>query len=211
MGNDSEAIFGFAGVGCPAVQRRPEPSLVLGEGTLDMPSMAIKPVEEAAPHLATVFRAGPATAGVAGVERDQGRTDAQSLAGQPMVVLTVEAGIGQQAIDRQAAGGLLQTGGEFAGVAAGTPAERGRGPQVGAGMTDHGQLGPMMPDIGIKPLAADDEMTRNVVVVQTGGIDAGFGSLFDQAACVGNIENGGKEGIESPFFRSRSWAYLSVE
>jgi hypothetical protein len=49
-------------------------------------------------------------------------------------------------------------------------------------------------------------MSGGRTTFQAGGVDSGFGLVGDQATRLGNTENGGEEGIESPFFSSRWWA-----
>lgn len=211
MGDDAEQDFGLSGFVASTSQGRAEAALVLGDRAFDMPAMTISLAVEATPHLAAIRGLGPAVAGVASIQRDQRRTDAQNVTGQAVVMFAVVGGVGQQAIDGQVSARLPGAGRKLRRIPAGPVAQRGPGPQIGARLCGDGQLGPAAPDERTELPASNDKVIRDVVILEAGGVDADLGARRDQAACVGNAEKGGKEGIESPFFSSRSWAYLRVE
>lgn len=208
---NAQSDFGLSGRVRAASQRRTEAPLVLRNSALAVPAMAIHPMRKATSHLAAVFRFGPAAACVAAVERNDCRANTEFLPRQSVVVFCVIPGVCQQTCDGKATAGLPKTGGKLRGISAGAVAQRGAGPQIRRRVTHHGQLGPGTPDEWTKRLSANDVVGRDVMVVQPGGVDTDLGLRFDQAACVGNAENGVEEGIESPFFSRRSWAYLRVE
>lgn len=211
MGDHSKHDFGLAGVRRSASQGRPELPFILRDRALHVPAVSVLSLGESASHLSPVSRLRPAASGVASIQRDHGPANAQHLPGQPMVMFTVKSGIGQQPRDGQVTARLSNAWRELGRISAGAVAERRTRPQVRRRVTDDGQLRPATPDERLVLFAADDEVRRDVVIVQPGRVDAGFGLRVDQAARVGNAENASKEGIESPFFSSRSWAYLSVE
>lgn len=173
--------------------------------------MPVLSIGESASHLSTVLRFWPTAASVSSIQGDDRRPNAEGLPGQPMVVLAVIPGVGQQSGNGQVTTRLLDARRKLPGISAGSGTERRPGPQVRRRVTDHGQLRPGTPDERAELRAADHVVRRDVVIVQPGRVDAGFGLGVDQAARVGNTENAAEEGIESPFFINRSWAYLSVE
>ena len=211
MGEDAEQDLGLSGFVASTSQGWAESAFVLGDRAFDVPAMTICLSIEATPHLAAIRRLGPAIPGVAPIERNQCRADAQDVTGQAVVMFAVVGGVGQQAIDDQMSARLPGAGSKLRRIPAGPVAQRGPGPQIRCRLRGHGQLGPAAPDERTELLASNDKVIRDVVILEAGGVDADLGTRRDQAARVGNTEKGGKEGIESPFFRSRSWAYLRVE
>jgi hypothetical protein len=176
---------------------------------LDVPAMTVQPTRKAAFHLPAIPAPGPATP-AARVERDDGRANAEILAGQAMMVFGVVGGVGQQPVDEHVRAGLSDGRCELGRVLARTGADHGPGQQVAGGLTDQREFGPAA--LGPMRIPASPlVVARGVSCLQSGGVDNRFDGLVDQAACPRSIENGGDEVEKAPFFSSRSWAYLSVE
>lgn len=176
---------------------------------LDVPTMTIQPTRKAAFHLPAIPALRPATP-AAFVERNDGRANAEFLAGQSVIVFGVVAGVGQQPIDEQVRAGLSHGRCELGRVLARTGADHGPGQQVAGGLTDQRKLGPAA--LGTMRITASPfVVARGVSRLQSGGVDDRLDGLDDQAACPRSTESGGDEVEKAPFLSSRSWAYLRVE
>lgn len=209
MGQNSHQAFHLSrSITCRA-QRRPQTALGLRNGAFHVPAMSVQASLKPALHLPAIAALGPFAASPHVEGNDRG-TDVQFLASEAVVVLGVIRGVGQQSVDGQSTARLPQGLGKVHRVLSGTLSDYGRGEQVRCGMTDDGELGPALLPKAMIPHAVQI-VPRNVAVLQTGRVDDRFGPFVDQATRSRSVENGGEEGIESPFFRSRSWAYLSVE
>lgn len=204
MGQDPQHALTFAGFVLARAQGGPQASFVLGDRGFNVPAMPVHASMEPLLHLTAVTRLRPLT-GVAFVQSNHGGSNAQFPASQPVVVLAIIAGIAQQAVDGQVANRLPDRIGELRRVLAGPVADHQRREQIGVGVTDQRELGPTRAK---KPFVADamNIMSGGVMTFQAGGIDGRFGLILDQATRLGDTENGGEEGIESPFFSSRLWA-----
>lgn len=197
MGDDPQAALdGVTGLG-PGTEGRSKAVFVLGEGAFHMPAVAIDTAWKAFFHLATV--AGPRPgAEAAAVEGDDRRTDAQDFAGQAMVVLGVEAGLGQEPVDRPVTARWARRRSEARRILAGPLAHHRGGEQVAVGMTDDRQLGPEAAGMG-PASGPPDAVARNVAVLRPGCVQGRLRPFVDQATRLGSIENGMKQGVESPF------------
>jgi hypothetical protein len=201
----------------PSPQCRAQPALAPREPALDLPPLAVHPAmasttwlpAEPPHHLPPVTGLRPPPAGVAPVQRDDRRPDAQPLAAQGVVVLGVVAGVAQQRIQPAAARGGSRRRLELRRVLARAAADVGRQVQVTLGLQDRRQLGP-----GALPATlagTPGVVAADVPRLEAGGVDGRPRLLGDQAACPrrgdGPIEQSG-----APFFSdTRRAARWSVE
>lgn len=204
MGQDPQHALTLAGLVLARAQGGPQASFVLRDRRFNVPAMPVQPSMETFLHLPAVMRRRPLAA-AAFVQSNHGRPNAQFLPSQSMVVLTVVAGIAQQPVNGQVVNRLPDGVGELRRVLTGPVADHQPCEQIGPGVTNQCEFRPAATQ---KPLVSDavDVVPRGVTTFQAGGVDSCFGLIVDQATRLGNTENGGKQGIESPFFSSRSWA-----
>src|SRR5262249_20847740 len=153
----------------PAAEGRAEQALVPREGALHLPALAVLAAAEAPPHLAAVAPLGPPPPLAPAVHRDDGRADAELLAAQPVGVLGVEGGVGQEPVP----GGVPPRGydglGELGRVVTRPGADDGGGKQVALRVAGGGELGVAAAAV---PLAlAQYEVAGGVAALQPGGID----------------------------------------
>lgn len=204
MGQYPQHAFAYTGLVLARSQGRPETSFILRDRGFNMPAMPVFPVVKPLFHLATVTSHRP-FAGVAFVQRDDGRSNAQFLPSQLMVVLAVVTRIAQKAVNVKMVNRLSDCIRELWRILTGTVTDHQRREQIGIGVAHQRQLGPTRTE---KPFVAHamNIMSGGMATFQAGGVDGRFALVLDQATRLGEAENGGKEGIERPFFNSRLWA-----
>jgi len=194
-------------VGAP-VNRATEPALVTGEGALDLPPLSEHATGAASlglraeppGHLAAVFPVGGHIV-AAGVNRDDGGSDAQLLAGEPVMGFGVEGRIGQHSVPGQAQGRQEQDRGELRGIVGRPGGDRGPGEEVGVRVGRDGELGPRASRV--LALGAGDEVPRRVPAIQPGRIDGDGRLVRDQAALGRGYDGAAEEVEERPPFNSR--------
>ena len=181
-----------------------------GEGTLNLPALAVLAAMKAAFHLPPIGRLRPAVARIAGIESDHRRADAQPAASEAMIMFAVIAGIPQQAINGQVPDRLLQSGRKLGRVLTGARRDKRRGQQRGGGVTDHRQFGPAPPPKAAVALARDI-VGRDMPALQPCGVNCSFGAGLNQASSLRSAKDGGQQVLKRPFFKSRRAAYARVE
>ncbi len=198
-----------AAVACACIQRRSEVPLEAGHHALRVPSPTINAFRESPVHHPSIAPFGMDRAGTTRVDRDHCRADSQLLATKAMVRLGVISGVSQQAMDWQVTNRLAHSGGEVGGIIGRTATHTQRGNQMTTVVADQRKLCPVaMP---LHTALSSQEVPADVAALQPRGVDAGLGAAVDQAARPGDTENSFLQDVESPFFRSRSWAYFKVE
>jgi len=202
MGQDSQQALAFLGGVVTGAQRRAQPSFVPRDHTLDLPAIPIDPLVESPFHLAAIPCLRPAAPGVARVQRNHRAADAQRLSAEPMIALTVVAGVGQHASQVHVADRLAHGRRELAMVVAGAANHVGGRDQMALRVTDQRQLGPAA--TAKTPITtAFDEVGADVVGLQAGGVNGALGLGGNQAALDGVLEDNAQEPVKSPFFISR--------
>lgn len=172
-------------------------TLHLRDRTLDVPTPPLHALGKGPLHLPTIPGRRP-LAGIASVQFDDRRADAQFFAGQSMVVFAIVPGVGQQTIDRKVVAGQTHRRRKLRRVLARSRTDHGCREQVTMRVTDQSEFGPGMSKMG--PLAAaPDEVTRRVASLQPRSVDDRLRPRVDQAACRGAVEDGGQEKLEAPF------------
>ena len=188
--------------------RSSESSLVAAKHALDLPPLAVDTLRPAATgllmepthHLASVFRLRPPAAPTP-IERDHRRADAQLPACCGVVVFRVVRRVGQCRIDRCAGGSLANDWDQVGRVLGGSAGDGRCEEQVGAGIDDGGQFGPMPLATATPALAYKVVAHRTRVVA--GRIDRSPNGLWRR--CGG----GTQEGV-GVFFLSRLRAFWAV-
>lgn len=200
----------------PRSQGRAKPALAPREGTLGLPAWAIQtsPAPFAPPpdrtlHRATIPGLGPASAGVAAVEGQQGQAHALLLATPDLVVFAVLAASAQQRVQAAAGRGRPYRRTERRRVLAGTFAHLGRQVQGALDLHHTGQFRPAIP-LGALALPPDEGAAKGTRF-QPRGSDGSPGPRRKQAAFLG-LSDGCLEERLGPFCsRKRSWAFWKVE
>lgn len=205
MSNDSQHAFVLAGLRSARAKSRAQAAFVLRDGTLNVPAAAIqasgKPIEHATP-IRTVRTQGARTSWV---NRDDGRGHAEVFATDAVVRLRVISPVAEQAVNRHVSNRLGHRGEEIGPIIAGTIAHPQGGHQVAGVVRDDRQLGEAAELL--HPARAGQKVAADVMTLQAGRVDRRLGPFLDQAALLGNAENGGQEPVKSPFLRSRSCAF----
>lgn len=148
---------------------------------LDPPPLVIVAAGKAPFHLTRVACLRPALPGVAAVEDGHGQLDAKVLVRQDMAVFPIEAGVTQQAHDRQRAAGLGYSIGESWRVLARALTDYRCRKQVCDGVADQREVGPPALPQSPVPLTVH-EVGRSMATLQASRVDRAFGAGFDQAA-----------------------------
>jgi hypothetical protein len=203
-----------------SAQGRAQQTLVPREPALDLPPLAVDPAvrgalrlaSESLDHLAAVAGLRPLPARIAAVQREDRRADAQPLAGQSVVMLSVEGAVAQQRVDPTAAASRPRRRPELRRVLTRAPTDVGRQEQVAAGLQDGRQLGPgALPPTLAGPLGAPGEIAADVPGLVPRRVDGRPWLGGDQAARPRRGDGLPEEGIGPPFTSSRSAAFCIVE
>ena len=181
-------------------QGGPEEPLESGEHAFRLPALSVDPPREPVLHLTTITTID-ATIAPAGVHGNHGGLDAEFFATEPMVRLGIVRPVAQQPVDREVLHRLGDRGREVRGVITGSCAHLSGPDEVRVVVADDGQLGPW--PIPFHAALAVQEVSADVMAFQSGGINAGFTLVFQQASGLGDTENSVEQPIKSPFFRSR--------
>ena len=167
---------------------RTQQTLVAGDRTFNLPTLAINPLVKSAFHLRTVFACGPFPTSTPLVQRDDRRANSQLLSAKSMVMLSVVGCIGQKPIQRQILRRQSHSFGKISRIIAGAPADYRRDKQVAGGMANDRQLGPTTSP---EPFIS---YTLNVIragvsALQAGSVYGPFRALINQAALAGVAKN----------------------
>lgn len=129
----------------------------------------------------------------------------QFLPGQPMQVLRVVCGIGEQACQRHQLNRGLHARSKTGGVIARPQPHIHSGDQVAAGLAASREFGPsLMPGFPMAGLAVEVEADQPAL--ESGGIDRPVRVPGNQAASTRRGENPLLERLKAPFSRRRRWA-----
>lgn len=202
MSEHTEKAFAMLSRFCASTERRSQSALVLRDRTLGMPTVPIHPFVEPPFHLLPVLALGPRATAAPRVQRNHRGANPQFLAAQPMVVLAVVGGIGQQPVEVDVARSLTHGLWELRRVVARPPARHGPREQVRVGFTHDRELRPMPSRVRLGARSTHIVGT-GVPALQAGGIDGPLGVFPDQAGGSGPVEHCVQEALESPFFRRR--------
>lgn len=204
--------FGELRGGPTGRERRAEPALVLTEGALRMPALAVGVLREALAHRAPVRRVGPAPL-PARIELDDALAHAQRLATEAMIMLGVVAGIGEHGVDPlgpRPRGGVREHRRERGRVLRGPVLGDRAQDEVGGNVPRDGQLGPaalLLP--AVAPLGpAPAEVCRAVMRLEPRGVDsepvAPVPGAREEAEVLGAPAAGEQRASEGPLFSASS-------
>lgn len=210
MNEDPDEGLGEARLIGSARQDRTEAALVGGELTFNEAALAVEVEGETLAESSTQRRCGPLSTSVASIEPDDALGDSEDFAGQVEIVLGVVAGVGQDAVERDALMGLFDQRMEVGGIGRGAQGDPGRQEERRLKFADDDELdpaGPLQPPrrMAIAVILAD------VARVEAGRVDGGDGLIGNQATIAGASEAGVEEGLETPFFTRRCSATQRVE
>ena len=167
---------------------RTQQTLVAGDRTFNLPTLAINPLVKSAFHLTTVFACGPFPTSTLLVQRDDRRANSQSLSAKSMVMLSVVGRVGQKPIQRQILRGQSQGLGKLWRIIAGASTDHRRDKQVAGGMANDRQLGPTTtPETFISYTL--NIIRAGVSALQAGSVYGPFRALINQAALAGVAKN----------------------
>lgn len=175
----------------------------LGDGALDVPSITIDAVVEAGKHLATVFGFGQLVLEAAWIERDHRGANTEFFPADFVSVLGIIALVGEKPVEGDVFSRLTHGRFQEGYIVAWATRDHSAGKQIGLGMANHRDFGPMPLREGL-PLAASIEVVRTGMArFQPSGVNSPFGPLVYETEGVSPLENGGEQGGQSPFFKSR--------
>ncbi len=139
---------------------------------------------------------------------DLGKQDLKNIS-QRVRVFRVVAGIRKQSVEGQVLRGLAHGRRELGGVVAWAATDDRAGNQMGACMTDDGELRPRRAGPAARTAAL--EVPADVSRLEPGRVDGAFGPIFDQAQLAGAGEGGSLSRRVDPFFCIRWSALQRVE
>ncbi len=201
MGHNSHHAFRFAGHRGAGLEGRTQATFVLGDRALDVPASPVDPRGKTVVHLPTIARLGPGVSGSPRVDRDHGGLYAQGFATETMVSFGIVGPVAEEAMDRQVLRGLDDGGHKVGRVVARPVTHLQRSDQVCAVMGHQRHL--RVAPVPFRAARAFEKVAADMMTLDASRINGGFGAFFDQAALLGNTENGPEESLKSPFFRSR--------
>ena len=200
MSEHAQKAFGFLGAPLPRAQGRSEAPLVTGEGTFDLPALAVDPTVESPFHLSAVLGGGP-LARVAFAGGDHRGSDPELLAAEDMIVLSIVRGVRQITVERNQLSGIPHGWSELGRILRRPSADVRSRQKMTLAMTGHGQLGEVAP--GVSFSLAPDEVPADVASLQARGVHDAFGSLGDELQLASAPEGLSLKNSEGTFFKRR--------
>ena len=167
---------------------RTQQTLVAGDRTFNLPTLAINPLVKSAFHLTTVFACGPFPTSTPLVQRDDRRANSQSLSTKSVVMLSVVGGVGQKPIQRQILRGQSHSFRKIWRIIAGAAADHRRDKQVAGGMANDRQLGPTTTTETLISYTLNI-IRADVSALQAGSVKGPFRPVINQAALAGVAKN----------------------
>lgn len=211
MGQHTEVAFSFPRGVRSAAQRTAQPTLVSREGGLHLPTLAehstvsraLRLLPKPLHHLSTVLRLRPLAPLATSVQGNHRRPDLQILAAIPMMGLTVEGGIGQQAVPIHDQGRLGHDRTQLRRIVGRASGDRGSSNEVTGSIDRDRELGPEPRRVAAS--GSLEEVSRGVTAFETCAVDGDRWNFSDQTAI--DCGRGGtvEEANDLPFFSSR-WA-----
>lgn len=186
-------------------ERRTEATLVLGNRAFRVPAASVDPGRKAAVHLPTITGRRTGVAVSTMIKGNHRGANTQSFSTDAMVLFGVVGCVAKEAMNRKVLGCLGDRGEKIRCVVGRSVADRQGGNQVGAMMGNQRHLG--ITPVPLHPSRPSKKVTADILTLEACRIDGRFSLLLDQAAFLGNTEKSLEQSLESPFFRSRSWAF----
>ena len=175
----------------------------LRDGAFDMPTTAVQAVVKVSEHLATVFGFGQLALEATRIEWNHRRANPEFLSTHFVSVFGVIALVGEKPIEADVLGCLPHGGFQKRHIVTRAARDDRTGNQIGRGMANESELGPVPLREGLQFTAPIEVMSTGVTRFEAGGIDGPFGPLVYEAKGVGSLEHRREQGGQSPFFSSR--------
>lgn len=180
-----------------------------GEGGLGLPPLAehatvlaaLGLLAEPLDHLPPVPGLGPLAPVPPAIQRDHGGPHPEVFAAVPVVLFTVERGIGQHPVPGDGQGRLGHDRAQLRRVVGRTRGNGGPGEEMAVGIAGDGEFGPQ-PGRVLAP-GPLEEVPRRVPALQPRPIDGGGGRIGDQAGVLCGRSGTQKEDDIGPPFNSR--------
>ena len=167
---------------------RTQQTLVSGDRTFNLPTLAINPLVKSTFHLPPILAFGPLPASTPLVQRDNRRANSQSLSTKSVVMLTIVGRVSQEPIQRQILRGQSQGLRKLWRIIAGASTDHRRDKQVAGGVANDRQLGPTTtPETFISYTL--NIIRAGVSALQAGCVNGPFRALINQAALAGVAKN----------------------
>jgi len=182
---------------------------VPGEGGLRLPPLSEHPpvpaplglLAEPLDHLPPIPGLGPLAPVPPAIQWDHGGPHPEVFAAIPVMVLTVERGVGQHPVPGDGQGRLGHDRTQLWGVVGRAGGDGGPGEEVALGIAGDGELGPQ--PRGVLASGSLEEVTRGVSALQSGPIDRCCWRIGDQATVLCGRSGTQKEDDIGPPFKSR--------
>jgi len=178
-------------------------TLQLGNGAFDVPTTAVEPVMKVGEHLAAVSGFGQLAFEATRIERNHCRANSEFVSTDFVGVFGVIALVGEKPIEGDVLGRLPHGGFQERDIVTRASRDDRSGNQIGRGMANDGEFGPMPLSEGLQFAAPIEVMGTDMTRFEPGGIDGSFRPFVYEAKGVGSFEHRGEQGGQSPFFNSR--------
>lgn len=205
MGDYPQHALTFTGALAAGGERRTQATLVLGNGAFRVPTASVDLGGEAVEHLPAIAGGRTRVAVSATIERNHRRVNTEGLSTDAMVLFRIVGGVAKEAMNREVLGRLGDSRQKVRRVVGRTVANRQGSDHVRAMMRYQRHFG--ITPVPLHPPGSGEKVTADVLTLEAGRIDGNLHLFLDQAALLGNTEKSLEQSLESPFFRSRSWAF----
>jgi hypothetical protein len=183
-------------------QGRPEMPFEAREHRFGMSTATIPALGEATMQLGTIPPLRLLHRKAARVEFDRREPNAKLFPRKDVIMLAVVSGISKETIEIEVRCRLPHSGRKIRRIMAGTAPERDTSDQVRVGMGNSRQFGPSRMGRKLVALRSSCVMAADMTGLKAGRVNGTFGFGVDQAALACAVEDGRKESVEAPFFKS---------
>ena len=122
-----------------------------------------------------------------------------------MVSLDIVSSVAVKTVDFQVLDGLSDGGQKIRRILTGPVSQGHCGDQMAFVMAHDRYFGKS--PVTLHSPGTNEEVTADMMILESGGVDGCLGTLLDQAAGLGDTENSFEQPVESPFFKRRAWAF----
>lgn len=183
--HQEHAFDGACAIGAGA-QVRGEATLGAAEHAFGLPTLAVFVLGKITFHLAAVRATGLGLRMPAMIDRDDRFANPPIFVAAPMVLFGIVRSVGHEPSNRDAAHRFFHHRQEARCVVAGATTDHGGENEVAAMVDDCGEFGPpAMGGTAARTATSIEEVTTDIVVFQSGGINRGFAGGRQQAELLG--------------------------
>ena len=184
--NPQQALVELGGL-VTGTEKGAQKALVSGKSTFDLPPLSIDFSKETFFHLSAIFSFGPLR-GVSSASRNHCGTDAQNVATQDMIMLSIVSGVAQDLIPTSFGCSLMQNRSKLRRILRRPPTDKGSWQQMTASVTGYRKFRPLA-SVETFVATAPDLVAADVTAFQTRSIDGNLRLFANEFALPSSPKN----------------------